>query len=198
MSNDVNTEVNVTKLRIESLKANRNFFTVLFTIESAILAIVIRYFARLSVEFVVSAFFLFSSISLILFGVFSLTDSIHFHSKYLEYQYIWKGKIHGVAYEGKTKEEKAIKDFKRALESDDVGYYFLKLSLLSFLYFLVSLVLNVHELGIGVRIIVFFFVGLLVTYVTIYSYKTTHRKRFSEALRDFFWRKTVFKDRNDQ
>ena len=197
MSNDVNTEVNIIKLRIESLKANRNFFAVLFTIESAILAIVIRYFARLSVEFVVSAVFLFSSISLILFGVFALTDSIHFYSKYLEYQYVWKDKIHGVAYEGKTKEEKAIKDYKRALESDDVGYYFLKLSLLSFLYFLVSLVLNVQGLGIGVRIVLSVSVGLLVTYVLIRSYKATHRKSFSEAFKDFFRRKAVFEDPND-
>jgi len=198
MSSDANTEINVTKLRIESLKANRNFFTVLFTVESAILAIAIQFFARLSFEFAVSAFLLFSSIFLILFGVFMLTDSIHFYSKFLEYQYMWKDKVHGVAYEGKTKEKKAIGAFKRALESDDVGYYFLKLSLLSFTYFLVSLVLNVYELGIIVRIIVFFSAGLLVTFVAIYSYKTTHRKRFLESLIAFFRRKPVFKDQNDQ
>ena len=96
MSNNVKTEVNIIKLRIESLTANRNFFTVLFTIESAILAIAIRYFACLSAEFVVSAVILFSSISLVLFGVFSLTDSIHFYSKYLEYQYVWKDKVPGL------------------------------------------------------------------------------------------------------
>jgi len=198
VSNNVNTEVNIIKLRIESLKANRNFFTVLFTIESAILAIAIQHFASLSFEFVVSAIFLLSSIFLILLGVFSLTDSIHFYSKYLEYQYLWKDEVHGVAHKDKTKDEKATGDLKRALESDDVGYYFLKLSLLSFPYFLVSLVLNVHELGICVRIIVFLLVGLLVTYVAVYSYKTTHQKRFSEALTDFFCREAVFKDRNDQ
>lgn len=197
MSNNVKTEVNIIKLRIESLTANRNFFTVLFTIESAILAIAIRYFACLSAEFVVSAVILFSSISLVLFGVFSLTDSIHFYSKYLEYQYVWKDKVHGVAYGGKTKDKKATEDFKRALESDDIGYYFLKLSLLSFLYFLVSLVLNVQELNIWFRIVTSISVGLLITYVLIRSYKATHRKPFSVAFKDFFKRKAVFKDIND-
>jgi hypothetical protein len=197
MPNEVNTEVNIIELRIKSLTANRNFFTALFTIESAILAIVIGYFACLTVEFAISAVFLFCSISLILFGVFSLTDSIHFYSKYLEYQYVWNDKVHGVAYKGKTKDKKATKDFKRALEADDLGYYFLKLSLLSFLYFLVSLVLNIKEFGIGLRIILSASVGLLVTYVFIRSYKATHRKQFSEAFKDFFRRKPVFEDPND-
>jgi len=197
LSNDLDKEISIIKLRIESLTANRNFFAVLFTIESGILAILIRYFAYLSVEFVISAIFLFGSISLILFGVFSLTDSIHFYSKHLEYQYVWKEKVHAVAYKGKTKDEKATEDFKRALEADDVGYYFLKLSLLSFLYFLVSLILNVRELGIGARIISSVSVGLLVTYVLIRCYKATHRKTFSEAFKDFFRRKAVFKDSVD-
>ena len=194
MVSDARREVDVIRLRLESLKGNRTFFTVLFTIESAILGVAFHYSSSLCVEFLVSAIFLSCSISLILFGVFSLTDSIHFYTKYLEYRYVWNDKVHGVAYEGKTKDEKATQDFKRALEADDVGYYFLKLSLLSFLYFLASLALNIQEVYIGVRIFVSFLVGLLVTYVLIRSYKATHRKSFSKALKDFFWRKAVFKD----
>jgi len=194
VSDDYDKEKSVIELRIASLRANRNFFVALFTIESAILAIFIRYFACLSIEFTISVIFLFGSILLILFGSFSLTDSIHFYSKYLEYRYIWKEKVHGIAYKSETKNEKATKDYKRALEADDVGYYFLKLSLLLFLYFLISLVLNVKELQVEVRVISFILVGLLVTYVLIRCYKATHRKTFSEAFKDFFRRKSIFEE----
>jgi hypothetical protein len=197
MTNNSKTAIEVSKIRLESLKGNRNFFTILFSIESATLALAVKYLGRLSFEFAISIFFLLSSIILILFGVFALTDSIHSYSKNLEYRYMWKHEVHIEACKGKKKQEKAITEFRRALEADDVGYYFLRLCLLLFMCFLVSLVLNIYELG-AIRLVVFFFGVFIVTYLAVYSYKTTHGKHFSEAFFDFFWRDNVFQIKSSE
>lgn len=73
--------------RIESLKANRNFFTVLFAIESALLTIITSFLTSLINGLLVSIFCLLSTLTLTLFAIYALTDSIHFYSKYVEYRY---------------------------------------------------------------------------------------------------------------
>jgi uncharacterized membrane protein len=192
MSSEPDIKAKAIQLRIESLKANRNFFTVLFTIESAILGIFLTFLAHLSIASAVSVTLIFSSITLVLLGIFSLTDSLHFYSKYIEYQFAWDDQVHGKAYPKSDKTKKATADGRRALEADDVGYYFLKLSLLAFFYFLTFLALSIPGIGVGVRIPMTLLFTFLVTYVMIYAYKTTHRKTFWEAFNDFFMRTPVF------
>lgn len=67
-----------------------------------------------------------------LYGIYALTDSIHFYSKFVEYNFAWNDHVHGEAYENMNGKEKAIIDYKRALEADDVGYHYLKRSILFF------------------------------------------------------------------
>lgn len=181
--------------RIESLKANRNFFTVLFAIESAMLTIITSFLTSLINELWISAFCLLSTLALTLFAIYALTDSIHFYSKYVEYRYAWSKRVHGEAY-SETSLQKATNDYRRALEADDIGYYYLKLSLVTFLWFLTSFVYVVPTrlLDFWSRTIIFVSVAVFLTFVAVITYKETHRKSLLKACKDFFIRSPVFQE----
>jgi hypothetical protein len=150
--------------------------------------------ASISIASSISLFLIFASVILILLGIFSLTDSVHSYSKYIEYRYAWDNNVHKKAYPKSNETEKSESDGRKALEADDIGYYFLKLSLISFFYFLASLVLNIHQFGVVVRYLTFFSLVTILTFGMIYAYKTTHRKTYREAINDFFVREKVIKE----
>lgn len=180
--------------RIESLKGNRNFFTALFSVESIILTILLSFYIVLADELWVSIICLFFSLIFALLGIYSLTDSMHFYSKYIEYRYAWSEKVHGDAYKSKTSEEKATGDLRRALEADDVGYYYLKLSLMLFLWFLASVIFVLKWLDLHWRILGFLLSIVSLTFISVITYKCIHQKPLLKAFKDFFIRKAVFRD----
>lgn len=194
MSDETEKDVSVTKVRIESLKGNRNFFTVLLTIESAILTIAGDFFGHSFRIFEGAIIFLFLSIILLLFGVFLLTDSIHQYSKNLEYLYMWNVEVHAKAKnsKNKSKEEMANKALKRALEADGLGYYCLKLSLLSFVYFLVLFSLTVLLPQVESQVLGFIIIAPLITVAAVYCYKTSHMKNWEEAFIGYFVIHSIF------
>jgi len=191
---DPNQVIQTVGNRIEALKANRNFFTALFTVESVVLTILFSYIVSMSSSLWASIPWLLASIIPALLGIFALTDSIHFYSKYIEYKYAWNQKVHGEAYKNTTGEEKSTNDLKRALEADDVGYYCVKLSLLFFLWFLASPVFAIESLNLYLRISIFLISIVFLTLAAVFTYKSTHRKRLPQAFKDFFRRKAVFRD----
>lgn len=193
MSKEEKNEISVTKLRIESLKGNRNFFTILFTIESAILTAATKVFENFFVDFFGPIVLLSISIILLLFGVFFLTDSIHHYSKKLEYTFMWNDNVHKKlkSSQNKTKEEMAIKFYNRALVSDAFGYYFLKFSLLSFIYFLVSFILTAMFPRENM-LREFIMITASITVLTVYCYKTSHIKNWEKAFKGYFMKPNIF------
>ncbi len=129
-----------------------------------------------------------------LYGIYALTDSIHFHSKFIEYNYAWNENVHGLAYENKKGNKKAIKDYQRALEADDVGYHYLKRSTLFFSWFLASIILCIDFIDFRLRTGIFLLFAIFLTYMLINVYRQTHMKGLIESARDFFIRKRIFKN----
>jgi len=132
------------------------------------------------------------TLAFMLSGIYALTDSIHFHSKFLEYNYAWNEHVHGEAYKNWTGEEKAIKDYKRALEADDVGFHYLKRSILFFSWFLASIMLCFDFIDSCLRIGICLLFATFLTYMVVNVYRQTHMKGYIETVRDFFIRKRVF------
>jgi len=186
-----NTEI--VNLRIDSLKANRNFFTILFTIESAMLAIMVDHLEPMFAELSTAIFLLSLALVFMLFGLFALTDSLHFYSKHVEYRYMWLKEVHGEAYPKENSEGMAIEALKRALEADEVGYYYLKWGILTILWSFASFIPTLKLLGFYYELGLFLLVGVLLTLTMIGTYKVTHhRKSWREAFRKFFIRKPLF------
>ena len=180
-------------LRINSLKANRNFFSVLFTIVSAILAIVADHFASLSVELGVAVVLLSVTLVFMLFGLFALTDSLHFYSKYIEYRYMWCEEVHGQAYKGEEGKGKATETLKRALEADDIGYHYLKYGTVTLLWSFASFILAQKLFEYCYGLILFFLVGAFLTFMMVKTYKDTHhRKSWRKTFKKYFIRKPLF------
>jgi hypothetical protein len=190
-------------LRIESLKANRDLFTILFTIESAILTLSLTLitsiprFANLDMLFILpTVILLILTLIFMLFGIYCLTDSIHFYSKYGEFNYAWS--VVHTRLKDNTQDSNSKKSLERALESDDIGYYFIKLSMVFFLWSLASFILTIDTNN---RIVIwsgFVTIGIVFTLILIKSYQITHKKRFKEAIHDFFIKKPVFtKDKKE-
>lgn len=188
--------IKVVKTRIASLKANRNFFTVLFTIESAVLTIIFADLSHLLHMFGFSIVLLSISLIFMLFGIFALTDCIHFYSKYIEFRYAWDEMVHGVLYRNKSKEQKETKELQKALEADDLGYHCLKLSLLFFLFFLASFIFMLPPETVDVvsQKIIFTIISGVLIIASIMTYKCTHHKPLFKASKDFFKRKSIFKE----
>jgi len=190
---DANHVIQIINVRIESQKVNRNLFTVFFTIGSGILAILSSQSISLPIIPWVSIVLLLFTLVFMLYGIYALTDSIHFHSKFLEYNYAWNEKVHGEAYKNSSGEEKAIKDYKRALVADDVGYHYLKRSILFFSWFLASFTLCIDFIDFILRIGICLLVATILTYMVVNVYQETHMKGFIESTIDFFIRKRIFK-----
>jgi hypothetical protein len=186
------TVIPLINTRIDSLKANRNFLTVLLGIESTVLALIIRYSIEKNVVTLwpTSSLILLSLLSLLV-SLFALTDSIHFHSKYLEYRYYWLDNVHGAIYYGKDRIGMSEMTFVRALEADDVGYHYQKLSLAFFLYSISFLTISIPwnlliEIALSLWSCFFF------TLLAVRIYGVIHGKNFAEALRGFFGRESIF------
>lgn len=169
------------KVRIETLKANRIFYVILFAVESAVLTIAIQYSMSLPIEFWIALGLLFVSIILLLLGIFILTDSIRFYSEYSEYRSTWYKKI-GVKYPNKTSEEKITENFKRGSKADDVSYNCLRLSLLFFFYFFASLFFAVGSLDIYLRMAISIGMGVFFTLLFVWAYRGTHEKPWEKNL----------------
>lgn len=199
MSEGEKIEVSVTKLRIESLKGNRNFFTILFTIESAILTAATKVFDNFFIDFFGPIILLSISIILLLFGVFFLTDSVHHYSKKLEYTFMWNDEVHKKlkSSQNKTKEEMVIKVYNRALVSDAFGYYFLKFSLLSFVYFLISFILTAMFPSENI-VREFIIITGSITVVAVYCYKKSHIKNWEKAFKGYFIKPNIFLKKSGQ
>ncbi len=84
-----------------------------------------------------------------------------------------------------TKEDKTVSSFRRALEADDIGYYFLKLSILGFFYFLSSLEPNIHRIAAIVRYPFFVSFVFIIIVIMVKAYGITHEKIFWKAINDF-------------
>jgi hypothetical protein len=180
-------------LRIDSLKANRNFFSILFTIVSATLAIIADHLASLLVELGLAVILLSVTLVFLLFGLFALTDSLHFYSKYIEYRYMWRKEVHGQAYKNEDNEAKAIETLKKALEADDIGYHYVKYGAVTLLWSFASFILAQKLFEYYYGLILFFLVGILLTFMMIKTYKGTHhRKSWREAFKKFFKRTPLF------
>lgn len=107
--------------------------------------------------------------------------------------------MHGEAYGIENKECKQISDYQRALEADDVGYYYMKLSTLFFTFAIGSLI---------VRLISDFIAGFcknqhifptisVITYILllcsiVQTCGWVHGKDFFDAFKDYVKRKKVF------
>ncbi len=187
-------EIEIINTRIESLSSNRTFFTILLGIESAILTIIFGNIGSLPYEIGISICLLAGSLVFILLAIFVVTDSIHFYSKYLEYNYAWNNLVQGLIYKDKRKEQRATQNLANALESDDIGYRYLKLSLFVFMWFLSSTIFIVPPglLALEWKIPVFLITGALLSITVVWAYKGTHRKSTKKAIRDFFKRNPVF------
>jgi hypothetical protein len=194
MTDNSSEVIEVIKTRIESLKANRNFFAVLFTLESSILTVMFSYLSSKLVYLSISMVLISVSLVFALLGIFALTDSIHFYSKYLEYNYAWNGAVHGITYPDQSGAQKAIESLKRALEADDIGYYYLKLSLLLFTWFVASLIFVFPQetLTFEPRVAIFLIIAFIVSLLVILTYKCTHKKSLLKSFRDFLVRKPIF------
>ena len=188
-------------LRIESLKANRNLFTVLFAIESAILTLSLNAltstprFAKLDMIFILpTIILLIVTLILMLLGIYSLTDSIHFYSKYTEFRYAWYPSVHE-RLKDKTPEGNSKKSLERALEADDIGYCYIKFSIVFFLWSLASFILTIETSDFYSRLglfLGFLILGIVFTLAVVKTYQITHQKPFKDALKDFFKKKPVF------
>jgi len=199
---DPTESIQAISLRIESLKANRNLFTALFAIESAILTlslnafISIPMFAKLDATFILpTVTLLIATLTLMILGIFSLTDSIHFYSKYTEFRYAWYEAVHG-RLKDKTPEGNSRKSLERALEADDIGYYYLKLSIVMFLWSLASFLLTIdlHDFYYRIALfLAFLIIDTVVTLVLVKTYQITHqRQSFRKAFGIFFKKQRVF------
>jgi hypothetical protein len=187
-------QVEVLNVRLSSLKSNRTLLTILFGIESAILTIMFGNLTKLPPQIGATIFLLASSLCLMLIAIFSLTDSIHHYSKYLEYRYMWHFQVHGLAFTLKRSDEKAVAALKDALESDDLGYQYLKYGFLTFFWFLASTVFAVppEYLNSYQELVLFIIVSVALSLLVIFAYGETHRKSFRKAFRGFLKRKRVF------
>jgi succinate-acetate transporter protein len=106
---------------------------------------------------------------------------------------MWLKEVHGKAYPKKNSEEMAIEALKRALEADDIGYYYLKWGILTILWSFASFILTLKSLGFCLTLVLFLLVGILLTLTMVGTYKVTHhRKSWRESFRKFFIRKPLF------
>jgi hypothetical protein len=188
---DPTKAIQAVKARIGSLKSNRNFLTALFTVESVILTFLAGYLKIWGTSLLMMLVWSLTSLVAAVLSVFALTDSIHFYSKYLEYSFAWIEEVHGRAYRGKTSDDKAKGDLRRALEADDLGYYWAKFAFLFFLWFVSSFVF-VSELDMVWKMVIFLLSVTIVTFLALYTYKITHQKCWAQAVKSFFVRKPVF------
>lgn len=184
----------VIEMRINSLKSNRTFLTALFTIISAILTIFYNNFLSMFNYFWVTFLWLFLSLGTMFLSMYAFTDSIHFYTKYLEYVFCWHDKVHGEIYE-EGQEKRAIKDYKRALEADDVGYFFMKYTVLFFAFSLGSIIINflhskIQNFIFFICLNIILYVWIIIIIIKIYGW--IHHKNFFKALYDFFIRNIIF------
>ncbi len=190
---------NTIKLRIDSLKANRVFITALFTIISALSTIIFDYFKNNLNSLGIPILWILLTLICMLYSMFTITDSIHFYTKYLEYSYCWVDEVHGEAYGIDNKEGKAIFDYQRALEADDVGYFYMKLSILFFTFVLGSIFIHLIIEYINENFIIQYAYQKMsiITYTLLFSlgvktYSWVHMKNFPSAFLDYVRRKPVF------
>jgi hypothetical protein len=116
-------------------------------------------------------------------AILSISDSIHFYSKFAEYEYMWTN-VHEEAYPNK-RNSKVKASLKGALDADDIGYYFIRLSLLMLSYALFS-----FSALLGYPLFV-----LSLAIPTIFlplTYGFTHDKDPATAFKDYFFTKRLF------
>lgn len=198
-------EIDAIKVRIESLSANRNLFAILFTIESAILTLIVNQLLPLLIgwRLFLTVLLFASTIVAMLLGIFALTDSIHAYSKYSEYSFMWNSNVHYQFYREKYEptrpESEIIKDrvdkaLWNALEADDYGYYCMKIGVLSFLLSLASFV-TIAPLGF----LIFLVTAFVITYLMIKTYMRTHqRNSLWEAAVKFFIREPIIRPKRKE
>ena len=189
------------QLRIDSLKSNRVFITAIFTIISAISTIIFNNFTGNFINFGITITWLLLTLLCMLYSMFTITDSIHFYTKHLEYSYCWMNEVHGEAYGIDNKECKAISDYQRALEADDVGYFYMKYSILFFTFFISSIFIHLlsNYIYVNYEIRFNYIILSIITYtlllsINVITYGWIHKKKFVRALHDFLWRNPVFEN----
>ncbi len=190
---------NTIQLRIDSLKANRVFITALFTIISAISAIIFDSFMDNLDILGITILWILLTLICMLYSMFTITDSIHFYTKYLEYSYCWMNEVHGEAYGIDNKECKAILDYQRALEADDVGYFYMKFSILFFTFAIGSILIRIifEYLFTYFKVQYIYHLLSIIVYALLLSlgvktYGWVHKKKFSKAFTDYRKRTPVF------
>lgn len=199
LSMSENSKAEVIKIRIDSLQHNRQFiaflaggFTGIYTIIGIFLVNKGFSWDLLTLVLLLLTFAL-ADLCFIL-SVFLLTDSIHNYSKILEYYQIdWFAN----GNKGKSKARLAL---KRALASDDLSYFFVRVGTFFLTFNLLSAIITViiHNIK-SIPFYIAHIVAIALSFLVIYCYRVSHYKvpedSFIKAFVKFWnyrrWRKAA-------
>lgn len=189
--NALSEDIQTVKPRLDSLKANRNFFTFLFTLESAALTLIVKYLLPNYNWLSITTGLLALTLICMLIGLFALTDTIHHYSKFIEFRHMW-GPAFEKAYPKKTSEEKATEAMEDALEADNVAYGFQKWSMVALLWAISSLILTQNLGNFYIGFAFFLLLGAFFTFLMVWTYKRTHKRTWRDAFIKYFYPKSVY------